>query len=392
MPYTAGQRTGNEGLLYRESVAGGIPAQQAQGPAFTAAATRAQGGFPPNTNTLRRPTMRTELDRMGLEFDRLANISDAPLTPQLQNGLLDTVIRYQEMPIIGTAVENTVNGLARSAAANGNGRISGAAYKDTNSKISDIIRNTDDDALRGAMIEIKNQLDDAIEQSLPPLEQGAWSTVRQQYRDFLPIEKARSALSPSAARGIVTPSALRTGVKAIEGPREVAAGSRPMTELAEAGTSIMERVPQSGTAPRLLDKLSGVVPAVMGGGAGSLALQFGVPAPLATAIGTGIYGATAAAPHLRNAYIRSDFGQAMAGRQGPRFPEGSGISLPSVAVPGLKGVDPVPVEPLPAAPAQAAPELAPVDIPLPEQQGALPPEIPIRLAELLQGRRLPGRV
>jgi hypothetical protein len=227
-----------------------------------------------------------------------------------------------------------MNRLAQNAAQNG-GRLTGQGYKDTISKINDIIGSTDDDALRGAMMEFKNALDDAVEQALPAHEQGAWRTVRQQYRDFLPIERAKAAPGSAASRGIISPSQLRTGVKAVEGAREVASGNRPLTRLAEAGTAIMEKQPQSGTAPRLMEELKGVIPLGMGGVPGISALLAGAPPTVAAAITLAGGAAGVIGPALRKAYTRSGLGQALLGRQGPVFPGGSRVGLPSVMVDAL---------------------------------------------------------
>jgi hypothetical protein len=315
---TAGQRTGNEKLLYKESVAGDIPALREQGPELVDAAARTQGGFPPGTNTLTRDAMSSELNRMGQEFERMASISEAPMDQTLLDRFVDVVTRYKENPITGGRVERIVNDLFDNSQQQG-GRITGQGYKDANSKITDIIRNTADDAEREAMMDLKNALDDAVGQNLPAAEQDAWRRVRQQYRDFLPIEKAKAQSSPTAARGVITPAALRTGVKSVEGAREVAAGDRPMTALSEAGQGIMEKPPNSGTAPRSREDLARrIMEAVTSGStAGGGAAMMGMPGPLAAILGTGTGLATAIAPAIRDAYVRSGIGQRLMARQGP---------------------------------------------------------------------------
>lgn len=320
VPLSVGQRSGNERLLKQEQMAGGPEAWEQQPAAFTRAATETQGGFPPGTDVLPNVTMRAEYNRMGAEFDRMANISQAPFSPQLQNDLLNATIRYQENPVVGTMVENIVTGLGKHAAANG-GRITGEAYRDVSTRITDTIRNTDDSALRGSLMEIKDILDNAIEQNLPPVEQGNWRTVRQQYRDYLPIELAKSGQGQVSREGFITPQSLTTGIRGIEGRREVAAGERPMTQLAEAGGTTMVKPPTSGTPEGLRAQLAGLIPTAVGGAGLSGLLAAGIDPALASALGIGAGVVSSAVPKIRDAYIRSGFGQNIMGRNlAPRIP------------------------------------------------------------------------
>jgi hypothetical protein len=331
VPISAGQATGNEALISRENAAGGVPALQEQGPAFDAAAARTQGGFPPGTNTFSREAMSTELDRMGTEFDRMARISNAPMDNALLNQMTDIVARYRENPLVGGRVERIVNDLFDNSQQQG-GRITGRGYQQANSEIGRIIRETEDNAERTAMVDLKNALDDAVERNLPPAEQDSWRTVRQQYRDYLPIEKAKAQSSPTAARGVITPSALRTGIKSVEGTREVASGDRPMTELAEAGQGIMERQANPASARSLREDLGRQISQALMGGAGvsGAAAVSGMPPVLAGGLGLAAGVGTALSQPLRNAFLRSEIGQAMARRQGPVFPAGARAGLASI--------------------------------------------------------------
>ncbi len=269
VPLSAGQITGSKKLMMKEDVAGGTPAHEAQPEAFTTAALETQGGFPPGTPRAERKVMKKELDRMGAEFDRMEAISAAPFDQSLQDDLLDTVQTYiEENPHVAPVVENTMNDLARNAAANG-GILTGEAYQSIRTRINKLVgQESTEPGVVGALMDMKDKLDEAIEQSLPSNEQSAWRTVRAQYRNYLPIERAKAAQGQGAAEGVINPKQLKTGIKAIEGKREIASGDRPMTELAEAGEAVMEKPPSSGTAERAKNQLAQLI-ALAGGGVGA---------------------------------------------------------------------------------------------------------------------------
>jgi hypothetical protein len=315
VPLSVGQRTGDEALLRSERMAGGPEAWDRQPGAFTRATTETQGGFPPGTDVLPNTTMRTELGRMGAEFDRIQNLSNSPFDQQLQNDLLTVTQRHiARDPGAASVINDTMNELAQNAAQNG-GMLSGTAYKLTRSDLSDIIRNTDDDGLRAAAMEMQRVLDDHIQTFLPAHEQQAWQTVRQQYRDYLPIEFAKSGQGQARREGFIDPQSLTTGIRSVEGRREVASGDRPMTQLAEAGGTTMIKPSSSGTAENLRAQLAGLIP-IIGGGAGA-ALGGLIPdgaGPLSIGLGTAGAAAGYALPKIRDAFIRSGVGQAIMGR------------------------------------------------------------------------------
>lgn len=313
IPMSAGQITGSKRLMMQEDVAGGVQAHETQGPAFSRAAMEEQGGFPPGTDHATRPAMRAELERMGTEFDRMENLSAAPFDQSLQDDLLQITQDYVEAnPTVAPIVENTMNDLARNAGQNG-GILTGEAYKNLRTKLNNAIGG-DDPAVAGALSDMKSRLDDAIEVTLPPEEQGNWRRVRQQYRDYLPIERAKASAGQQAAEGVINPKQLKTAIKAVEGRREIASGDRPLTALAEAGESVLEKPGSSNTAERLKAQLAGML---TGGvtGAGISGVMSGDP--LTTLLSATAGGAALGFPIARDAFVRSNIGQRALARQGP---------------------------------------------------------------------------
>ena len=324
VPLSVGQQTGNERLLRRELNAGGPEAWDQQPAAFTRAAAEEQGGFPPGTDTLTNRTMRNEFNRMGAEFDRLAmRMNPVPFDMPLQNQLLHIVDDYQaNNPLVAPVVENIMNDLAANAAQNG-GHLTGSGFQRARSLIGERIRaEGTDPGVSEALMQFQDALDDVAQRYMHPDDLRAYRTVRAQYRNMLPIEFAKSQQGQAKREGFVDPQSLMSGIRNIEGRREVAAGERPMTELAEAGGTTMIKPNTSGTAENLRAQLAGLIP-ILGGGAGatlgSMLPDMGGLGPLQIALGTLGAGAGYALPKVRDAWTRSPLGQAVAGRNlGPR--------------------------------------------------------------------------
>ena len=321
VPLSAGQITKNPRLLAAEDVAGGTAAQANQGQAFVEAAAREQGGFPPGTSVFSRPAMRQELDRMGGEFDRLTAASTTPFDQPLQTRLLDTAVNYtRDNPLVAPVVEDVMNDLAKNAASNG-GVLTGAGYASARSKIGEKIRSdATDDGVRSAMIDFQDALDSAVEQHLSPADQHAFRTVRAQYRNFLPIERAKAARGAGSSEGIISPAQLQSGIKQTQGTREVAAGEGRLTDLAEAGDVTMNKTANSGTNPRQNARLAGLLPLLVAAASGGGAVASGAGGGLGTLLAGLGGGATVAWPAARDAWITSAAGQRFLARQGPVIP------------------------------------------------------------------------
>lgn len=318
VPMSVGQTSGNERLLRRELTAGGPQAWDDQGPAFTRAAAEEQGGFPPGTDTLTNRVMRTEFDRMGAEFNRLEQAAPPTLlNNQAVADLGDVVTNYtQTTPHTAPIVQTIVDEIQANALNNG-GFIDGTGYQSIRSQIGKIVRASDDPHIQSALMEVQDILDNMMSIGLSPADQAAFRTVRAQYRNMLPIEYAKSQQGQQKRLGAIDPQSLVSGIRNIEGRREVAAGNRPMTELAEAGGGILTRPSTSGTAENLRAQLAGLLPLALGGGAGALTQMLpglNNAGPLSILAGTLAAGAGAIAPKLRDAYTRSPFGQSIIGR------------------------------------------------------------------------------
>lgn len=319
VPLSVGQRTGNEQLLRKERMAGGPEAWDQQPAAFTGAAADTQGGFPPGTTQLTNRVMRDEFNRMGAEFDRLQmRANPVPFSQNLQNDLLHVTQDYIENnPLVAPVVENIMNQLAHNAAQNG-GFLTGEGFQRARSLIGERIRSdATDPGVTEALMRFQDVLDNELAQVLSPQDQHAFRTVRAQYRNMLPIEYAKSQQGQAKREGFIDPQSLMTGIRNVEGRREVAAGERPMTNLAEAGGTTMVKPVSSGTAENLRAQLAGLIPILGAGGSGALASMLpgmSGSGPLSILAATLGGAAGYIAPKMRDAFIRSNAGQAFMGR------------------------------------------------------------------------------
>jgi hypothetical protein len=269
---TAGQRTGNKPLMWAESTFGDMPGaggrasaiQNQQGQQFTQAAMRRAGSNSP----LATPEAIDEtFKRLGSQFDDLASRNtmrmDGKFAEDMGNAVRDyvgLVAPSQRAPVVGKVVDDVL-GFARTG-----GAIDGAAYQNLRSRLETAARKSTDGDLSSTLRAMRSALDDAMERSIPASspDKGAWSAVRQQYRNLIPIEKAATGAGERAAEGYLSPALLR-GAVVNQGRRNYARGTGDLAELTRAGT-LLNQMPNSGTAPRqnIQNLVTGAAPNLAG--------------------------------------------------------------------------------------------------------------------------------
>lgn len=252
VPLTAGQRSGSQFTKYLESELGG-PAFDAmidrQRSVFTEAAMRrlgAQGGkaLPEN--------LRAARNRIGGEFDRLSNATAVPFDQQLQNDLLASAIDYQEVaPQVAPVVENLMNRMGQMAASNG-GVLAGPNYKELSTRLRELSAGADVPTGQ-ALDAFRDALDSAVERTLTGPALDEWRNARRQYANLMTVERAMTGGGVEAASGNVSPVRLRSAISGGgQGPAAIAEGRSTMTDLANAGVSVLgDMPPNSGTASRM---------------------------------------------------------------------------------------------------------------------------------------------
>lgn len=268
---TAGQITGSKGLRYRESELGGARAAEigeATGEQFTRAAL-SRAGIAADRAT--PEVMREGLRNLGDRFDDLATRTTVQFDNTLQNDLLADVVSYQQnATAVAPIVENTANRIAEIAAQNG-GVIPGRNYQTLRSDIGKASARASDNSVKFALRDLQESLDDAVSRAMPSDILPAWQEVRNQYRNFLTLERAATGAGEEAALGIISPARLRNATVTTQGRRNYVTGQGDFDELARSGQALLTPLPQSGTAPRLDARTLGGLGGATGAGAGILA-------------------------------------------------------------------------------------------------------------------------
>jgi len=270
VPVTAGQASGSNALRYMESSLGDAPFAgnqtsrtiERQGEAFTQAALSRVGE---NATRATPEVVDRAFARIGNNFDQLAARNTMAADRRLGNDLNTTELQYNRMTppnARAPVVSEMINDIQDIAARNGNA-LPGDQYQAFRSRLDRAARaSRADPQLSGALFDIRNALDDAMQRSINPADRGAWQEARRQYRNMLVIEEAATGAGENAAQGIISPAALRNAT-VVQNRRAYARGQGDFADLAHAGETLVRPMPQSGTAPRAF---AAAMPAIVGAG------------------------------------------------------------------------------------------------------------------------------
>lgn len=298
---TAGDRSGSKAIRYAESVSQDTPLagrrlsniKEQQAEQFTRAALRRAGI---QADRALPEVIDQGFQRIGGEFQAVGGSAMVGVTPQMTNRLNTIVRNYERItepslvnPLPRTLIDDVAT-LAQQAAANGAPpALDGARYLAWRSDIGAAARGTTDARSQRALYDIQRVLDDAAEGYLRmanPRMVPRMQQARREYRNMLAIERAALGAGENAALGLISPAQLAQATKTIHGGRNYARGRGDLAEMSRAGVALLQPMPQSGTAPRILMQ----------------------------AIGAGIGGAAAGAPGAVAGVLAPMVGQAVAGR------------------------------------------------------------------------------
>lgn len=266
---TAGQVTGSKGLRYAEGELGGGTASnmmEKQAEQFTSAALKRAGI---SASRATPEVLESAYDTMGKQFNDLSSRNAIVPDQQLAADLRSTFDEYNSLagsdakPIVKNSIRDIVEGIK----ANG-GVFPGESYKSLRSRIGRAQRGTADPELKSALGGIMESLDDAMGRWISvnnPNDLGAWEQVRQDYRNFLVIERAAAGAGENAAMGLISPAALKNAETALQGKRGYTQGHGDFSDLSRAGVATMSPLPDSGTASRVAARSIMGIPAVVGG-------------------------------------------------------------------------------------------------------------------------------
>lgn len=258
---SAGQVKDNDFLRNIEDMLGNTPLagnrpgaiNRAQADEFTGAALRRVGENAPRATP---EVVDGAFRRIGNDFDELSARNRMEGTARLGNDLqtadrayMELVPESQRAPI----VENVIRDIGDAVAGNG-GSLPGNAYQALRSRLSSAARGSQDPHLSHALSEITESLDDEMARSIArnnPADSGGFEQARRQYRNMLVVERAATTAGENSAKGVITPAALASATKSVQGRRAFARGQGDFEPLARAGQAALLPLPNSGTAQKM---------------------------------------------------------------------------------------------------------------------------------------------
>ena len=304
VPVSAGQRVGNDALRRREGLtSAGQAMNESQREALTSAALRTAGT---NAKRATPEVLRDTASRIGQVFDDVVRgvdvVPDAASAQALTNAnntYKTLAPKLTQAPIVGQ-VSREFDAAFRSGRS-----IPASTLQSWRSNLSKLTTSSDN-ATRQAAIEALGAVDDALSSTLASLgradDVARLATAREQYRNFLAIQRAATGAGEMAATGVLSPSALRNAVVQ-QGRSGFAQGTRgDLADLSRAAEGVMRPLPTSGTAENL--RAMGV-PSVASTGLGA-----GIGSAIAGPAGAAIGGAAGAVtPSVARALMMSGPGQ-----------------------------------------------------------------------------------
>lgn len=317
IPLTGGQSTMSKKMMFAESQLGGAKAQdfqETQLKAFTKAALKSAGVA---SDVADPAVLRKAYDEAGNKFASLASVTKPVITAPIWQNMNKVADDYMQVKGVNAApvLENIIQRVGNMAANNA-GALKGDQYKTLITDIRKYAENSTDVELKAALGELRETLDDAVEQSMGGKTLAAWQKLRAQYRNLITVTDAVAGGGEMALQGIIDPTSLNNAVRNNVGRRSYAKGYGDLNELSRAGRLVMPKLPDSGTASRM---------ASFGGAAGiPTAAYFASQGDLKALAAT---AAASAAPYVA--------GRAMLSKPGRAWIANDGSTIPSTVSRGL---------------------------------------------------------
>lgn len=252
VPLTGGQSTMSKKMMFAESQLGGQAAQnfqETQLKAFTKSALKAAGV---SADVADPAVLRKAYDEAGNKFASLAAITKPVITAPIWQNMTKVADDYMQVKGVNAApvLENIIQRVGTMATGNG-GALKGEQYKTLITDIRKYAEGSTDIELKAALGELREVLDDAVEQSMGGKTLEAWQKLRAQYRNLITVTDAVSGGGEMALQGIIDPVSLNNAVRNNVGRRSYAKGYGDLNELSRAGRLVMPKLPDSGSASRI---------------------------------------------------------------------------------------------------------------------------------------------
>lgn len=248
--------------------AGGGDLDDAQRAAYNTAVARTFGE--PVAGKITPTAMTSAAARIGQTLDDIASRTTVNADPKFVQDLAQIETDAGQAPLGSgglSAIKNQLDNVL-TAAANGNGSMSGDVYQQLTKSGAPLDRamNAGDPNVQFYAGRIHDALEDAFQRSASPEDQDALATAREQWRNMKTVEP----LAAESTDGNISPAKLMarvlTSSRRFDGSTSGVAytGGGDLGELARIGQRFMKAPPQSGTADRAL------VNGLMFGGFGGL--------------------------------------------------------------------------------------------------------------------------
>lgn len=273
---SAGQRVGSESLRRKEGLTeAGRRLNDTQKEALTAAAMKTAGS---DASRATPEALRETAQRIGRDFDdAVAGLTIQPSAKDIGN-ISAAADVYRSLAPSGSRAP-LIDSIAEAMVVGQQGGIPAKAAGTWRSQLSKLTTSPDP-ATREAAVQALEVLDNSMSSALQAAgradDVAKLATAREQWRNFLAIQKAASGAGEKTALGVLSPSALRSAV-ASQGRNAYAQGRRgDLGLLSRAGEAVMKDLPTSGTAENL--RAMGIPAAGwMGAGGASGSLLGGAP-------------------------------------------------------------------------------------------------------------------
>lgn len=195
-------------------------------------------------------TMDDAATAFGQRFDDLTSRNVVNVDPDLRTGLTAAqrdygrVLPSQQRAVVDNVIDDIL----------ANPQMSGAAYQEARSRLTraGTSYRQNDPALSEALFAVRNALDEAATRSISPADSAAWHQLRGEYRNYAAIRNAMKSGDATTTAGNIAPSRLGVAIRAQEGQR-YARGQHALSDLERIGQQfVRDKIPNSGTAERLL--------------------------------------------------------------------------------------------------------------------------------------------
>jgi hypothetical protein len=271
VPVTAGQQTGSQRL---RSIEGTLAPTDEQLEAFSQAALRTIGAEGTRASD---DVLNAARSQIGGVFDDVTRNLNVDVQPYRARQLREVATEYRSIAA-DTAVSPLIENIAESVAS---AQPSARQIMTWRTRLSRLTQ-SNDAATRQAAVDALEAVDDIISDSLRlagrDADVSALNTARQQWRDYLAIERAATGAAGRGSGGLITPEALGSAVIQQSRTQYATGGRGELGALARSGDRLLRQAPSVSAGGV---RTEAALPRIAGAAGGSF-----LGGPLGAALGT----------------------------------------------------------------------------------------------------------